>query len=100
MAVEDARHSSSPSRSNASQEAADSTVARGPAGHESKPEGSHAETPLQLSSPPASEGEGPVIARHSQANKLFGGLNSSVVTGEAANGLLELLRAGATSRLI
>jgi hypothetical protein len=51
-------------------------------------------TPMQLSSPPRSDVDGPVV-KHVQGKKLVGGLTSSVVKGEAANGLLELMRAAA-----
>jgi hypothetical protein len=51
-------------------------------------------TPTLLSSPPRSDVDGPV-ATHGQGKKLIGGLTSSVVKGEAANGLLELMRAAA-----
>lgn len=50
-------------------------------------------TPMQLSSPPGSDAErSPMKDGH---RPLFGGLTSSVVKGEAANGLLELMRATA-----
>jgi hypothetical protein len=49
-------------------------------------------TPMQLSSPSRSDGLG---LKHGQGKKLVGGLTSSVVKGEAANGLLELMRAAA-----
>ena len=56
-------------------------------------EGEEPSTPPQLSSPPGSEYEdGPF--KRSGIHLRGGGLTSSVVKGEAANGLLELRRAG------
>ena len=51
-------------------------------------------TPMQLNSPPRSDANGPSLG-NGQSKKPFGGLTSSVVKGEAANGLLELMRAAA-----
>ena len=52
------------------------------------------ETPMQLSSPRKSSLGGPAT-RRGEGSKVVGGLTSSVVKGEAANGLLELMRAAA-----
>ena len=58
-------------------------------------------TPMQLSNPPGS----PEMTLNTTAVKLrkgqgqYGGLTSSVVKGEAANGLLELMRGAAASRV-
>ena len=49
-------------------------------------------TPIQLSSPPPTEGEMDTGARLSGKGMLS--LTSSVVKGEAANGLLELMKGG------
>ena len=51
-------------------------------------------TPMQLSSRPRNAVDGSVV-KHGQHEKLVAGLTSSVVKGEAANGLLELMRAAA-----
>ena len=51
-------------------------------------------TPLQLSSPPRSDVDD-LTLKHGPSKKLVNGLTSSVVKGEAANGLLELMRAAA-----
>lgn len=51
------------------------------------------ETPLQLSSPPGSVGP-EATTKYGESREFFGELTSSVVKGEAANGLLELMRAG------
>jgi len=58
-----------------------------------KEEARYPETPLQLGSPPDNVAQG-ATAKYSERRKFFGGLTSSVVKGEAANGLLELMRAG------
>jgi hypothetical protein len=51
-------------------------------------------TPMQLGSPPKSDVCGPTL-KPAEGSNLVGGLTSSVVKGEAANGLLELMRAAA-----
>jgi len=51
-------------------------------------------TPMQLSSLPRSDVDD-LTLEHGPSNKLVSRLTSSVVKGEAANGLLELMRAGA-----
>jgi hypothetical protein len=52
-------------------------------------------TPMQLSSPPRSDVDDHTL-KCGPSKKLVNGLTSSVVKGEAANGLLELMRAAAT----
>lgn len=53
-------------------------------------------TPMQLSSPPGSpEVRLSTAAKRLKSSNYAGGLTSSVVKGEAANGLLELMRGGA-----
>ena len=56
-------------------------------------QGVYPETPMQLSSPPRSE-SGELNVKDGQRYRILG-LTSSVVKGEAANGLLELMRAAA-----
>jgi hypothetical protein len=51
-------------------------------------------TPMQLSSPPRSDVDD-LTLKHGPSKKVVNGLTSSVVKGEAANGLLELMRAAA-----
>ena len=51
-------------------------------------------TPMQLSSPPRSDVDD-LGLKHGPSKTLVNGLTSSVVKGEAANGLLELMRAAA-----
>jgi hypothetical protein len=51
-------------------------------------------TPMQLCSPLRSDVDD-LALKHGPSKKLVNGLTSSVVKGEAANGLLELMRAGA-----
>jgi hypothetical protein len=51
-------------------------------------------TPMQLSIPPRGDVDD-LTLKHSPSKKLVNGLTSSVVKGEAANGLLELMRAAA-----
>ena len=51
-------------------------------------------TPMLLSSPRKSGLDG-LGLKHGRGKKLVDGLTSSVVKGEAANGLLELMRAAA-----
>jgi len=49
-------------------------------------------TPIQLSSPPGSDDGGAEDGRWKSRDLTYGGLTSSVVKGEAASGLLELMR--------
>jgi hypothetical protein len=51
-------------------------------------------TPMQLRSPPKSDVDD-LTLKHGPSKTLVNGLTSSVVKGEAANGLLELMRAAA-----
>lgn len=54
-------------------------------------------TPMQLSSPPRSPEKLSTVGKLKQGQGKYGGLTSSMVKGEAANGLLELMR-GASAK--